>query len=171
MAVELGWSAQGGVVRALTNTQTRDGADGTRGAAFFKNYQPIIVKIFSLRYKKILGPLIQAINEVGVWEHDSSSYSSTYHPTPTLHQHDTTTSHITCLTRVCVCVRVCQGGDVTHLLELITAMVESFSLRGAGPRSQFVKALLAALDSLEIWHKGIPTTGFPAHTEHTHTHT
>ena len=64
MAVELGWSAQGGVVHALTDSHVREGADSTRGAAFFKNYQPIIVKIFSLRYKKVLVPLIAAINGV-----------------------------------------------------------------------------------------------------------
>ena len=69
VAVELGWSAQGGVVHALTNSLIREGADSTRGAAFFKNYQPIVVKIFSLRYKKVLGPLIGAINGVYLSRH------------------------------------------------------------------------------------------------------
>ena len=52
-----------------------------------------------------------------------------------------------------ICMR--QGGDVTHLLELITAMVEGFSLRGVAPREQFITALLTALDSLQIWHDGL----------------
>ena len=52
-------------------------------------------------------------------------------------------------------MQLCQGGDVTHLLELITAMVEAFSLRGVAPREQFITALLAALNSLQIWHDGL----------------